>query len=179
MITAYTATDFLNLHKNTQSNETKNDLTTDNFAECLQNQIPEDDFQTAAHETEEDISELEPVEYDEMAVIKEKGLVAYIMEQHAKRVREEVMDLLGVSEEELAEMSPEQRSAIEKRIAEETKKRLEAESCMQKNNNKMGPNKTVDILSVLNAGIDSRSQEFKNNQFFNAIEKDDKGLFFS
>ena len=114
-----------------------------------------------------------------MAIIKEKGLVAYIMEQHAKRVREEVIALLGVTEGKLAEMSPEQRSAIEKRIVEETKKRLEAESCMQKNNTNPGAVKTVDILSVLNEGIDSRAKEVKNPSLFNAIEKDDNELIFS
>ncbi|MGD9159181.1 MAG: hypothetical protein PVG39_12290 [Desulfobacteraceae bacterium] len=178
MITTCTATDFVNIHRNTQALETQNDMTFDNFAECLQKQMPTDNSCTVARGTEENISEQDTAEYDEMAAIKEKGLVAYIMELHEKRVREEVMELLGVTEEELAEMPPEQRAAIEKRIAEETKKRLEAESYMQKNKNKLGAIQTGDIVSALNAGIDSKAQEVKNGPLFHTIEKDNKGLIF-
>lgn len=178
MITTYTATDFVNIPGKTQTLKTENDMTVDNFAESLKKQMPEDDFCAAVRGKEEDISGHDTAEYDDMAAIKEKGLVAYIMELHAKRVREEVMELLGVTEEELAEMPPEQRAAIEKRIAEESKKRLEAESYMQKNNNRLGAVQTGNIVPGLNAGVDSKAREIKNGILFHRVEKDDKGLIF-
>lgn len=66
----------------------------------------------------------------EFAVIKEKGIVAYIRELHAKRIREEILESMGLTEEALAEMPPDERAAIEKRIAEETRKRMAAEALM-------------------------------------------------
>ncbi len=138
MITTFNAVDFANLNSSKQAPETKSIITADNFAESLNRQIEENYSETAANKTEEDISE-QDTEFDNaMSVIKEKGIMAYIMEQHAKKVREEVMELLGVTEEALAKMNPKERSAMEKRIAEEVKKRLEAESYMQKQNNKFG-----------------------------------------
>lgn len=179
MITPYTAADFVNIHRNSQALETNINMTADNFAESLQKQMAENNSCDLPRETEEDISEPDTAEYDEMAAIKEKGLVAYIMELHAKRVREEVLELLGVTEEELAEMPPEQRTAIEKRIAEESKKRLEAESYMQKNSNKLGALHTGNIQSALNAGIDSKAQGEKNRSIFKTDEKDNRELIFS
>jgi hypothetical protein len=65
---------------------------------------------------------------DDIASIKKKGLVAYIMELHAKRLREEILASMGLTEEDLGKMSPEQRAAIEKAIAEEIQKRMAAEA---------------------------------------------------
>ncbi len=76
---------------------------------------------------------------DDIAVIKEKGLVAYILEQHAKRIREKILEAMGLTEEDLAKLPPEQRAVIEKIIAEETQKQMAAESIVKK-----GDKKTVD-----------------------------------
>jgi hypothetical protein len=78
---------------------------------------------TARIETQED----EPFA-DDIASIKKKGLVAYIMELHAKRLREEILASMGLTEEDLGKISPEQRAAIEKAIAEEIQKRMAAEA---------------------------------------------------
>jgi hypothetical protein len=75
--------------------------------------------------------EEEPVAGD-IASIKKQGLVAYIMELHAKRLREEILASMGLTEEDLGKMSPEQRAAIEKAIAEEIQKRMAAEALMDK-----------------------------------------------
>ena len=154
MITAFNTADFINLNSNSPTPKTQNNIAAGNFAESLKREMTEDCSQTVAKKTDEDISGEATSEYDAtMAIIKEKGLVAYLKELHAKKVREEVMALLGVTEGELEEMDPEQRSAIEKRIAEETKKRLEAESYVQKENKKSGAvqmGKTVPDYNPLN-----------------------------
>ncbi len=76
-------------------------------------------------------------EYNQdIAAIKEKGIVAFIIEQREKRIREEILASMGLTEEALAEMPPEQRARIEKIIAEEIKKRMSAETLMQDNKNR-------------------------------------------
>lgn len=90
---------------------------------------------------------------DDMALIKEKGLVAYIMEHHARRIREEILESMGLTEEALGKMPPEQRAAIEKRIAEETRKRMAAEALMQKGNDKSpDTHKLEEIMMGLRSG---------------------------
>ncbi len=64
--------------------------------------------------------------------IKKQGLTAYIMELHAKRLREEILASMGLTEEDLGKMSPEQRAAVEKAISEEIQKRMTAEALMDK-----------------------------------------------
>jgi hypothetical protein len=73
---------------------------------------------------------------DDLTAIKEKGLVSYIMELHDEKIREEILASMGLTEEDLAKMSPEQRAAIEKLIADETQKRLTAESLLQDGDSK-------------------------------------------
>ena len=76
-------------------------------------------------------------EYNQdIAAIKEKGIVVFIIEQREKRIREEILAAMGLTEEALAEMPPEQRARIEKIIAEEIKKRMSAETLMQDNKNR-------------------------------------------
>lgn len=90
---------------------------------------------------------------DDIAVIKGKGLVAYIMEHHARRIREEILESMGLTEEALGKMPPEQRAAIEKRIAEETRKRMAAEALMQKGNDKSpDTHKLEEIMMGIRSG---------------------------
>ncbi|OCJ18040.1 hypothetical protein A6U87_03775 [Rhizobium sp. AC44/96] len=42
----------------------------------------------------------------------------------AERIRQQMLERLGISEDELASMPPEERAAVEKQIAEEIKKQL-------------------------------------------------------
>jgi len=79
----------------------------------------------------QDVSKEDPVT-DAMSSIKKNGLVAYIMERHEKRIREEILASMGLTEEDLAKMSPEKRAIIEKTIAAEIQKRMAAEALMKK-----------------------------------------------
>tara|TARA_R110000868_G_scaffold4155_6_gene25246 strand:- start:12074 stop:12676 length:603 start_codon:yes stop_codon:yes gene_type:complete len=69
----------------------------------------------------------------EVAYIKENGILAYIAENHKRKLEElraEILQSMGLTEEALAEMSPQQRGLIEKAIAEEIQKRLAAEAAL-------------------------------------------------
>jgi hypothetical protein len=73
----------------------------------------------------------------DVATIKEKGFVGYFKELQARRLEElrtEILMSMGITEEDLANMPPEQRSDIEKMVSEEIKKRLAAESVMDNGN---------------------------------------------
>jgi pyrroline-5-carboxylate reductase len=70
---------------------------------------------------------------DEIATIKEKGFATYVKEleeEKIKKMREEILSRMGLSEEQLAAMPPEQRSTIEKMIAEEIQERLAVNSAV-------------------------------------------------
>jgi len=98
--------------------------------------------ETARIETQSD----EPFA-DDIASIKKNGLVAYIMELHEKRLREEILASMGLTEEDLGKMSPEQRAAIEKAIAEEIQKRMAAEAMMDdKKDDKAGSPKLEEMM---------------------------------
>jgi hypothetical protein len=60
------------------------------------------------------------------AEIKEKGLLNFVQEQREAKLREKILSLMGISEEELASMPPSQRAKIEETIAEEIQERLAA-----------------------------------------------------
>lgn len=69
----------------------------------------------------------------DVAFIKENGILAYIEENHKRKLeelREEILQNMGLTEETLSQMSPEQRGLIEKAISEEIQKRLAAEAAM-------------------------------------------------
>ena len=64
---------------------------------------------------------------DHVETLKEKGFTGFfkkIEEEKLEKLREEILRGMGLTEEKLAEMPPEQRSAIEKRIAEEIQRRM-------------------------------------------------------
>ncbi len=76
---------------------------------------------------------------DDVAVIREKGYVGYFEELRAKRIeelREEILASMGITEEDLAKMPPENRAAIEKMVFEEIQKRLAAEAVVDNGNDK-------------------------------------------
>ena len=67
------------------------------------------------------------------ARIDEIGFRAYaeeIKKEKLEQMRKEILGTMGLSEEDLKKMSPEQRDVIEKMIAEEIRRRLGAESKM-------------------------------------------------
>ena len=66
--------------------------------------------------------------------INELGFGAYAEEIHAKKMeelREKILAAMGLSEDELSNMPPDQRNRIEKMIAQEIQKRLAAEDAME------------------------------------------------
>lgn len=69
--------------------------------------------------------------------VKGKGYVGYFKALQAERMeelRKEILNSMGLTEEDLAKMSPEQRSAVEKIVSEEIRRRLTAEAIMDDGN---------------------------------------------
>lgn len=64
----------------------------------------------------------------EIDEIMKKGFLKYIKEQEEKQIREKILSLMGLTEEDLAALSPEQRAKIEQLIADEIQKRQAADS---------------------------------------------------
>lgn len=65
--------------------------------------------------------------------IREKGFQAYvdeIKERKKEELREKILRSMGLSEEQLAEMAPEQRKQIEDVIAEEIRRRMATQAAM-------------------------------------------------
>jgi len=77
-----------------------------------------------------DDSEAEPSVIDEL---REKGFMSYLKEVEARKkeeLREKILQAMGLSEEDLAKMSPENRGQIEDMIAEEIRQRMMSQSIM-------------------------------------------------
>lgn len=77
--------------------------------------------------------------------IAEVGFSTFVTELEAEKrekLREKILREMGLSAEDLAKMSPEQRDAIEKLVAEEMKRRMAAASLMNNNeaDNQTGEN---------------------------------------
>ena len=73
----------------------------------------------------------ETLNEDDISYIKEHGMQAYVEEAHDRKIeelREKILKLMGITEEDLSAMSDEQRAAIEQIVNNEVKKRLAAES---------------------------------------------------
>ncbi|EKD38265.1 MAG: hypothetical protein ACD_75C00797G0004 [uncultured bacterium] len=75
----------------------------------------------------------------DMDAIRKKGLLTYIEERRKEKIREEILKQRGLTEEDLAAMSPEQRAKIEQSIDDEIQKRLAAESELKKNDKDSNP----------------------------------------
>lgn len=80
--------------------------------------------------------------------IREKGFGAYaeeINEKKLEELREKILAAMGLSEDDLENMSPEQRGKIEKMIALEIQNRLAAEGALE--SGKEGLNASADGLA--------------------------------
>jgi len=76
--------------------------------------------------------------------IREKGFMAYVEEIHEKKMEElraRILEGMGLSEEELAELPAEQRNAIEDMIARKMRQYMSTESAMNGGN---GPLRGLD-----------------------------------
>jgi len=99
-----------------------------------------------------------PTETTEKALIDEirdKGFVAYaeeIKEKKKEELRAKILDEMGLNEEVLAKMSPEQRAEIEKMISAEVLKRMTAESELKRMEQGL-PNTQMSIAQIDNAGV--------------------------
>ena len=63
----------------------------------------------------------------------------YVNEVREEKLREQILAMMGLTEDALKLMSPEERMDIEKRIAEEIQKRQEAESALVQEEKKLPP----------------------------------------
>jgi len=99
-----------------------------------------------------------PEETTEKALIDEvrdKGFVAYakeIEEKKKEELRAKILGEMGLNEEVLAKMSPEQRAAIEKMISAEILKRMTAETEFKRMEQGL-PSTQMSIAQIDNAGV--------------------------
>jgi len=78
----------------------------------------------------------EPEKKTLLEEVRDKGLGTYVDELKEKKkeeLRQKILTEMGLSEEALANMSPEQRAQIEKMVNEEVRKRMTAEAELNKN----------------------------------------------
>ena len=71
---------------------------------------------------------------DTMKQIEEKGFQAYAKDMNEEKLaelRKKILEKMGLSEDDLAKMSADQRNMIEKMIAEEIRERLAAQAEMK------------------------------------------------
>jgi len=152
-----------------QALNVKNSITNELFAFHLEKQMASGGNSAVGREAQQD----DPLTAD-MAVIKEKGLVAYIMELHARRLREEVLESMGLTEEDLGKMPPEQRAAVEKTIAEEIQKRMAAKSILQKGDDQMaGKYKLPEIAAGMDSVFLPKAKETENAVLAATVKKDE------
>lgn len=95
----------------------------------------------------------------EIAKIKEVGFSAYakeIEEEKIKKMREDILKSMGLSEEDLAAMDPKARDNVEKAIAQEIQKRLAAASAANSDGkgNGLAPRQQVLTTLAEGAGVD-------------------------
>lgn len=102
--------------------------TSSGFAAELQQQLAKSRMEKKAN----------PYRY-EFDRIKESGFLQYVKEVREEKLREQILAEMGLTEDALKLMSPEERMDIEKRIAEEIQKRREAESALAKQEKKLSP----------------------------------------
>jgi hypothetical protein len=104
----------------------------DYFAELLNQQVK----QTESYSIDQENKKASKFDED-IAIIKEKGMTAYLKELDERKreeIRDEILEAMGITEEDLANMSQKQRAGIEKMIAEEIQKRFAAMAMMDKKN---------------------------------------------
>jgi hypothetical protein len=68
---------------------------------------------------------------EEIATIKEKGFSTYVKEmeeEKIKKMREKILEAMGLTEEDLLKMDPKARAAVEQGVSTEIQKRLAATS---------------------------------------------------
>ncbi len=90
----------------------------------------------SAEKTDEQANKRTNIFADDIDNIKEKGLINYFNELESKKreeLRAEILEGMGLAEEDLGEMSPEQRALIEKIVTGEIQKLIAASSLLNNN----------------------------------------------
>ena len=78
---------------------------------------------------------------DPEAADDEKGFVGYfqkLREERMEELRRDILEGMGLTEEDLAKMSPRQRAAVEEAIARQIQERMAAESTLEKGGGVIG-----------------------------------------
>lgn len=91
----------------------------------------------------------------EIAAIKEKGFATYVKEmeeEKLKKMREEILRSMGLTEDALAKMEPEARATVEKLVSQEIQKRLAATSAVNGEGKGTAQAPTQDTLMTLAQG---------------------------
>jgi len=112
-----------------QNNDQKGEKSLLSFADLLKEKVAN----TMTNANTSDSQSKNSYESD-LATIREKGFVGFFLDLQAKKLeelREKMLNSMGITEEDLSKMPPEQRSAIEDIISEEIKKRLAAGEIME------------------------------------------------
>lgn len=110
----------------------KDDDSKDLFAELLNQKVKKKESHPIGQEDKKTNKYAEDI-----ATIKEKGMIAYLKELDAKKreeIREEILEATGITEEDIANMPQDQRASIEKMISGEIQKRFAAMAMMDKEN---------------------------------------------
>ena len=71
---------------------------------------------------------------EDVNTLKKEGFTGFfkkMQEEKMKELREKILEEMGLTEEDLSKMAPEQRATIEKMIAKEMQLRMSAESALE------------------------------------------------
>lgn len=92
--------------------------------------------------------------YEKIVEVGFSQFVADLEEEKLKKLREKILVAMGLNEEMLAEMTPEQCGAIEKLIAAEIQRRIEGGAVMNgaPNDDKIAPGQDTGSLKPLGGG---------------------------
>lgn len=100
--------------------------------------LPPPPVTTASASSEQTNDEEESAEKTLIEQILEGGLTKFIEEMEAKKkaeLREKILKGMGLTEQDLANMTPEQRKLIEQAVENEIKRRMEAAAALRKDKN--------------------------------------------
>ncbi len=113
--------------------------TNNSFSEHFTMKIASQKLQKASNSTTSILSE-----------VKEKGFLKYLQEQREAELRAKILSAMGITEEELATMPPDERARMEERIAkaiaEEIMKRQAVAAALNEETD-LQPGESVDQLS--------------------------------
>ncbi len=126
------------IHSSPRSNTTHCN-TNNSFSEHFTRKIASQEIQKASNSSTNILSE-----------VKEKGLLKYVQEQREAELRAKILSAMGITEEKLAAMPPDERARMEERIAkaiaEEIKKRQAVAAALNEETDPQ-PRESVDQLS--------------------------------